>query len=99
MAGFKQGDLIKIENRNDIFAVVSKDYFNKTGMAMLCPVMSDIFPDPLHIEIIYENMKWLVLCEHVKMYDLNCRGYSHLGEMTWTDRINVTDAIQSIFDY
>ena len=99
MVSFKQGDLIKIENLKDIFVVVSKNYFNATGMAMLCPVVKKTFSDPLHLEVNYKNKKWFAMCEQVRMFDLNFRGFSHQGEITYPEIINITDAIQSIFDY
>ena len=51
------------------------------------------------MEIVHEDSKAFVLCEQVRMFDLKARGYSHQGRISYSDIIDITDAIQSIFDY
>lgn len=41
----------------------------------------------------------IVLCEQMKLLDLRVRRYKKLTELNIEDVMNITDAIQSIFDY
>lgn len=94
-----QGDIIAVENLKGHYLIVSKDYFNKTEQAILCPVVKDTFPDPLHIPIETEGVKGLVMCEQLRLVDLRYRGYKKVSRVDYADIMDITDAIQSIFDY
>ena len=37
-------------------------------------------------------------CEKLALLDMNIRGYKKVGRIAWTDKMNITDAVQSIFD-
>ena len=55
---------------------------------------------PLHIYVETEDQKgYIILCEQMKMLDLRVRGFKKIDRVKIADVINVTDAIQSIFDY
>lgn len=95
----EQGDIIKIENIKGSVLVVSKDFFNKSGTIIGCPIVTDIFEDALHIRINAEDIKGVVLCEHMRLFDMNTRGYSKIGSVKYEEIIDITDAIQGIFDY
>lgn len=95
----EQGDIIKLDGRKEYYLVTSKNFFNKTEQAMLCPVVNDTFIDPLHIKIEANDVKGIVMCEQVRLVDLRYRGFSITGRITYADKIDITDAIQSIFDY
>ena len=95
----KQGDILKIENIKDPVFVASKDYFNESGMIIGCPVCSSLTPGPLHICIETEQTTGTVHCEKLKLLDLNVRGYSIKDHVSINDVMNITDAIQGIFDY
>lgn len=94
-----QGDILLIERINTPILVVSKTYFNQTKQIIACPVLKNTSEDPLHIPIIAMDMQGIVLCEQVKLLDLRVRGYKKLAELKIEDVMNITDAIQSIFDY
>ena len=46
-----------------------------------------------------DENKGYIQCEQMKMLDLRIRGYKIIDRVKMADVINVTDAIQSIFDY
>lgn len=95
----EQGDILTVENMKGKFLVVSKNFFNSTEQAVLCPIVQDTFLDPLHIEVEAEDVRGIVMCEQMKLLDLRYRGYKKIGRIHYPDIINITDAIQSIFDY
>ena len=95
----EQGDVLAVENMKGKFLVVSKNFFNSTEQAVLCPIVQDTFLDPLHIEVEAEDVRGIVMCEQMKLLDLRYRGYKKIGRIHYPDIINITDAIQSIFDY
>lgn len=95
----EQGDILSVENMKGSFLVVSKNFFNSTEQAVLCPIVQDTFRDPLHIEIEANDVCGIVMCEQMRLLDLRYRGYRKIGRIQYSDIINITDAIQSIFDY
>ena len=96
---FEQGDILSVEKIKGPVLVVSKNFFNRSEQAIVCPIVKNAVPDPLHIEICAEEIQGSVLCEQMKLLDLRYRGYKKISQIKYADIINITDAIQAIFDY
>lgn len=94
-----QGDIIKIERIKRPVLVTSKDFFNQTGEIIGCPIFQDNVASPLHIYIKTNETEGYVQCEKLALLDLNIRGFSKKDRIPIADIINITDAIQGIFDY
>jgi mRNA-degrading endonuclease toxin of MazEF toxin-antitoxin module len=94
-----QGDILKIEHIKKPVLIVSKDFFNQTFEIIGCPIFEKSEAGPLHIHIKTEDVEGYVQCEKMTLLDLNIRGYSKIGRIQYPDIINITDAIQGIFDY
>lgn len=94
-----QGDILKIEKIKKPVLVVSKDYFNQTGEIIGCPIFEDSEQGALHIKISTDEVTGFVQCEKLALLDLNVRGYSKIDQLHIADIMDITDAIQSIFDY
>lgn len=94
-----QGDIVKIERIRSSVLVTSKDFFNQTGEIICCPVFQNSSASPLHIKIRTDSTEGYVQCEKLALIDLNDRDFSKTGRISMTDIIEITDAIQSIFDY
>ncbi len=94
-----QGDILKIEHIKKPVLVVSKNFFNQTYEIIGCPIYENGEAGPLHIRIKTEDVTGYVQCEKMTLLDLNVRGYSKIGRIQYPDIINITDAIQGIFDY
>lgn len=95
----EQGDIIKAEGLKGFYLIVSKNFFNMTEQAILCPIADDASPDPLHIMIRTDEVAGAVLCEQMRMVDLRYRGLKRISRIPYEVVIDVTDAIQGIFDY
>ena len=94
-----QGDILQIEKIKPPVLVVSKDFFNKSGEIIGCPIYETGAEGPLHISIRTEEITGYVQCENLALLDLNIRGYKKIDRIPLSDVINITDAIQGIFDY
>ena len=94
-----QGDILKIEHIKMPVLVVSKDFFNRTGEIIGCPIYKNGEPGALHIMINTDEVTGCVQCEKLSLLDLNIRGYSKISKVHMSEIIDITDAIQSIFDY
>lgn len=94
-----QGDILKIERIKSPVLITSKDFFNQTGEIVGCPIFQDNIPSPLHIKIRTDNTEGYVQCEKLALLDLNARGFFKSDSIPIADIINITDAIQGIFDY
>ncbi|MBR5376995.1 MAG: type II toxin-antitoxin system PemK/MazF family toxin [Lachnospiraceae bacterium] len=93
----EQGDIIKIEGINfDRTVVVSKDTYNKTGTVVVCPVVSKDPDCTLKVRISEDEY---VICDNMKVTDLNARRFHSVGRVTYPELIRICDMIQSIFDY
>lgn len=94
-----QGSILKIENIKNPVLVVSKDFFNNSGQVIVCPILQGSADSPLHIYVKTEGLQGFVHCEKLKMLDMKIRGYKGIGNINLEDRIDISDAIQGIFDY
>lgn len=95
----EQGDIISLEKLKGFYLIVSKNFFNETEQAILCPIVKDTFSDPLHITISTKEVQGMVMCEQMRLVDLRYRGYKRVSRVHYSDIIDITDAIQSFFDY
>lgn len=94
-----QGDIVKIEKIKSPVLVASKDFFNQTGEIIGCPILNDGVAGPLHIAVKTDKLQGYAQCEKLALLDLNARGFSIIDRIHMADIINITDAIQGIFDY
>ena len=93
-----QGDILKIEKIKTPVLIVSKDFFNQTGEIIGCPISKQTTKSPLHI-FINTITTGYAQCEKLSLLDLNVRGYTIIDRLSMDSIMNITDAIQSIFDY
>lgn len=96
---FEQGDILSVEKIKTPVLIISKNFFNQSEQAIVCPILTQAASDPLHIEIRTEDVCGWVLCEQMKLMDFTYRGYKRISRLKYPDIINIADAVQSIFDY
>lgn len=94
-----QGDILKIEKIKHPVLVVSKNFFNTSDEIIGCPIINNSEPGPLHIWMSTENTEGYIHCEKLTLLDLSIRGYRKTDRLPISEMINVSDAIQSIFEY
>lgn len=94
-----QGDILQVEGVRGDVVVASTNRFNRSGVVVACPLIHDGEPGPLHIEVHGREIHGVVICEQLKSLDLSARGYSKRDEISLEEIMEVSDAIQGIFDY
>lgn len=94
-----QGDILKIEKIKHPVLVVSKDFFNQSGEIIGCPIIRNSIPGPLHIWTAAEGTEGYIQCEKLALLDLSIRGHKRVGRLPLSERMNISDTIQGIFDY
>ena len=99
MEALHQGDILKIENIKHPVLVVSKDFFNTSGEIIGCPIIRNSIPGPLHIWMATEENEGYIQCEKLALLDLSVRGHRRIDRLPISEMINISDAIQSIFEY
>ena len=63
-------------------------------------VISNSNPGPLHIwTSVGEEIEGYIQCEKLALLDLSIRGHKKIGRISMSELVNVSDAIQGIFDY
>ena len=98
MEHLHQGDILKIDKIVHPVLVASKDFFNSSGEIIGCTIINSK-PGPLHIWMSTENTKGYIHCEKLALLDLSIRGYKKTDSLPISEMINVSDAIQGIFEY
>jgi mRNA-degrading endonuclease toxin of MazEF toxin-antitoxin module len=99
MTKAEQGDLLKVGGISYPVIVVSNNFFNSSGKAIVCPIIKNAVPGPLHIELRDCSVEGFVLCEQVRYLDLTARRFSKLSDTRYSDIINISDAVMGMFDY
>lgn len=99
MEALHQGDILKIEKIKHPVLVASKDFFNTSGEIIGCPIISNSNPGPLHIWMSTESVEGYIQCEKLALLDLTIRGHKKIDRLPVSEMINVSDAIQGIFEY
>lgn len=102
MNAFCQGDLIRIAGfKKQLFIIVSKNAFIKaTGMFHVCPVIAGVPAGPVHIPVKGNKKEaGTVICEQIKAIDPAARGCTKVDSLAYEDIMNVSDAVQGIFEY
>lgn len=99
MRTVEQGDLLKIEGIVHPVMVVSNNFFNQSGRAIVCPVIKKAVPGPLHIEVQSAAEEGFVLCEQVRYIDLSARRFVKLSEAHYYDVMDIADAVAGMFEY
>ena len=94
-----QGDILIIEKIKHPVLVVSKDFFNSSGEIIGCPIFTNSIPGSLHIWMTTEENRGYIQCEKLALLDLSVRGYKKVDSLPIAEMINVSDAIQGIFEY
>lgn len=102
MTSFSQGDIISISGYGkNAFLIVSKNAFiRSTGVFHICPIINSYPNGPLHIEITgNKRTTGTVICEQIKLIDPTARGCSKIDSIPYSDIMNISDAIQGMFEY
>lgn len=95
----EQGDVLRIDRVSHPVLVVSNNFFNESGAVIGCPITKNASMGPLHIKIDMSGTTGVVLCEQVKFFDLHTRGYAKHSSIEYYSLIDISDAIQGMFEY
>ena len=95
----EQGDILKVQRQPYLVMVVSNNYFNESGRAIVCPTRKDVLEGPLHLRLNVDFAEGYILCEQVHYLDLQQRTFSKIGTISYFDVMDFSDAIMGIFDY
>lgn len=95
----QQGDILKVERIGTPVLVLSKDVFNNTERILVCPLYKDGSEGPLHIKCQGKVCSYVAHCENIALLDIRIRGYSRLDHIKYRDIMEISDAVQGIFDY
>lgn len=95
----EQGDILKIPSVQYPVVVVSKNFFNESGLVMACPILPEAVHGPLRIRCESIRTPGYVYCDQVRSVDLNKRRFTKIDALPYGELIDIVDAIQSIFDY
>ena len=99
MEHVQQGEIIILEGSRQHALVLSRDFFNKSGLAVLCPVVKNASKDALHIPVFLPEYEGTAIIEQLKTLDMDKRLYQTVGNLPYDQMQNLADAVQGIFDY
>ncbi len=93
-----QGEILRIQGIKSDVLVLSKDFFNQTGFAVVCPVLK-YGRGALNIPVCVEGYTGTAHLENMKSIDLAARYFQTIAQLPYEEIQNISDAAQSIFDY
>ena len=99
MACAQQGDILWLDKEEQYVLVLSREFFNHSGMSVVCPLRDNAKPDALHIGISADEYNGIALLEHLRSLDLQARHYRKISGISYEQIQDITDAVQGIFDY
>lgn len=98
---FYQGDIIKISGQSGRFLIVSKNaYIYAANLIHVCPIAKKCAEGPTHIRIEgYDGQKGFAVCNDIKLIDPEVRGCMKTDSISYDQIMNISDAIQGLFEY
>ena len=94
-----QGDIIRVSNGRVPFLVVSSEIYNRSGLAVVCPVVPQASDDAMHIKIETPQISGVVLCEQLAVLSAASRNCSIKGHLLGESLLEIVYRVQSILDY
>lgn len=98
MRRIEQGDIIKISRGKVPFLVVSSDFYNSSGLAVVCPIVKESGPDALHVSLQTERVNGVVLCEELATLSIRDRSCTVTDHLRISELLEIIYRVQSIFD-
>ena len=95
----EQGDLLRVNGLEYPVIVVSNNFFNTSGKAIVCPIVKNAVEGPLHIRLKDCPIEGYILCEQVRYMDLDARHFSKITAAPYFDIMDISDAVMGMFDY
>ena len=92
----QQGDILWLEQEGQYILVLSREFFNQSGMSVVCPLRDNAKPD---IGIFSDAYNGTALLEHLRSLDLQARHYRKISSISYEQVQDISDAVQGIFDY
>ena len=100
----KQGDIIKVSfdprsgheqaGYRPALVVSNNEFIKRTKLAIVCPITNTNNSFPLHVKLDSRTKTTgVVLCEHIRMLDLNARQCKYVEKIPTDLLKNVTDII------
>ena len=99
MRAIDQGDILRVSNGRVPFLVVSSDFYNQSGLAVVCPIVPHSSADAMHVQIETPDISGIVLCEQIAVVSTGDRACSIKAHLSGTPLLEIVFRVQSIFDY
>jgi len=95
----EQGDIISVNGIAFPLLVVSKNIYNTSGHAIVCPILREKCESTLSLKIETNSVKGTVCCDNPRQIDYIERGFRLKGRVSMRELISAVDMIQALFDY
>ena len=99
----EQGDVLRVQGIRQLVLVVSNQFFNEIGEAMVCPLMNEIPLNAIHPEVMIQggssSQTARVACEHIRHLDLNARFFTKVGSVDYFQMMDICDILVSLVEY
>ena len=101
MREYHQGDLVRIGSYAQTFVIVSNNSFIRaTGMFHVCPFLPGYPEGPVHIAATgRQGTEGTAIIEQIKLIDPSVRACRRLDTLPYRDVMEISDALQSVFEY
>ena len=93
----EQGDVIFVSAIDTPLLVVSKNVYNQSGFAVVCPILKKKASD-LCTECAWKTGKGFAQSDNLRLLNLHNRSYSIKGNVGMANLLCVLSCISAIFD-
>lgn len=96
---FSQRDVLQLEDVSVPVVVLSKDAFNRTGQAIVCPLFRGKSVSAVHVAVTFTSKQYFAATEQLRYVDLSQRFFKILGSVPMDEFIEISNAAESLIDY
>lgn len=96
---FSQRDILQLENVKIPVIVLSKNAFNCTNQAIVCPLFRGESSSATHVPVSFKNNKYYAASEQLRYLDLSQRFFKNVGSVDMNEFIEISNAAESLIDY
>ena len=99
MQKIEQGDIVRLHRGKVPFLVISSDFFNASGLSVVCPLVPSASLDALHVPLKTSSGDYFALCEELSTASLQQRGCTVTDHIKVSNLMEIIYRVQSIIDY
>lgn len=93
----EQGSIIKIEELNGYYLVVSRKIYNMSEQIIVVPIIENGKEETFRIPVNSKYINGVAICDEIRKIDISIRGYSVVSFIDNNNLFPIISIIQDLF--